>query len=71
MGLGQQPVRLLAVCISETSHQQLHCHVCSTVISSRPSAVGLVQKQKARLEDMIAEEAKIDGLEHVECKVFK
>ena len=30
-----------------------------------------MQAQKARLEDMIAEEAKIDGLEHVECKVFK
>ncbi|KAK9836681.1 hypothetical protein WJX74_005908 [Apatococcus lobatus] len=29
------------------------------------------EAQKARLEDMISEEAKIDGLEHVECKVFK
>lgn len=26
---------------------------------------------KARIEDMLAEEATIDGLEHVECKVFK
>ncbi|KAK9809891.1 hypothetical protein WJX72_001136 [[Myrmecia] bisecta] len=26
---------------------------------------------KARIEDMLCEEAKIDGLEHVECKVFK
>ncbi|KAK9834888.1 hypothetical protein WJX81_006700 [Elliptochloris bilobata] len=28
-------------------------------------------KQKARVEDMIAEEATIDGLEHIECKIFK
>lgn len=27
--------------------------------------------QKKRLEDMLCEEATIDGLEHVECKVFK
>ena len=30
-----------------------------------------VQEQKKRMEDMIAEEATIDGLENVECKVFK
>jgi hypothetical protein len=29
------------------------------------------QAQKKRVEDMIAEEEKIDGLENVECKVFK
>ena len=33
--------------------------------------VGTVQKQKARVEDMVAEEATIDGLEHIECKIFK
>jgi len=27
--------------------------------------------QKKRVEEMIAEEAKIDGLENIECKVFK
>ena len=27
--------------------------------------------QKKRVEDMFAEEGTIDGLEHVECKVFK
>ena len=32
---------------------------------------GRVQTQKARVEDMIAEEATIDGLEHIECKIFK
>lgn len=31
----------------------------------------IVQKQKARVEDMIAEEGTIDGLEHIECKIFK
>ena len=31
----------------------------------------MTQAQKKRVEDMIAEEAKIDGLENVECKVFK
>ena len=30
-----------------------------------------MQKQKARVEDMLAEEATIDGLEHIECKIFK
>jgi hypothetical protein len=29
------------------------------------------QAQKARVEDMVAEEATIDGLEHIECKIFK
>ena len=29
------------------------------------------QEQKKRIEDMIAEEATIDGMENVECKVFK
>ena len=29
------------------------------------------QAQKKRIEDMIAEEATIDGLENVEVKVFK
>jgi elongation factor 1-gamma len=29
------------------------------------------EAQKKRLEDMLCEEEKIDGLEHVECKVFK
>ena len=29
------------------------------------------QAQKKRAEDMIVEEDKIDGLELVECKVFK
>jgi elongation factor 1-gamma len=29
------------------------------------------EKTKARIGDMLAEEEKIDGLEHVECKVFK
>ena len=33
--------------------------------------LGPVQTQKARVEDMIAEEATIDGLEHIECKIFK
>lgn len=28
-------------------------------------------EQKKRVEDMFAEEAKIDGLEHIECKIFK
>lgn len=28
-------------------------------------------EQKKRVEDMFAEEEKIDGLEHVECKIFK
>jgi len=27
--------------------------------------------QKKRVEDMFAEEATIDGLEHIECKIFK
>jgi hypothetical protein len=31
----------------------------------------VLQSQKKRVEDMIAEEATIDGLENVECKVFK
>ena len=30
-----------------------------------------MQAQKKRLEDMLAEEDKIDNLEHIECKVFK
>lgn len=30
-----------------------------------------LQAQKKRVEDMIAEEATIDGLENIECKVFK
>lgn len=36
-----------------------------------PRAWGWGQAVKARIEDMLAEEATIDGLEHVECKVFK
>jgi hypothetical protein len=31
----------------------------------------MLQAQKKRVEDMIAEEATIDGLENIECKVFK
>lgn len=30
-----------------------------------------VQTQKDLIESMIAEDDKIEGLEHVECKVFK
>ena len=30
-----------------------------------------MQEEKALLESMIAEDDKIEGLEHVECKVFK
>ena len=30
-----------------------------------------LQAQKALIESMIAEDDKIEGLEHVECKVFK
>ena len=31
----------------------------------------IVQTQKDLIESMIAEDDKIEGLEHVECKVFK
>ena len=31
----------------------------------------MLQAQKKRVEDMIAEEATIDGLENIESKVFK
>lgn len=30
-----------------------------------------LQEQKKLIESMIAEDDKIEGLEHVECKVFK
>lgn len=30
-----------------------------------------MQAQKELIESMIAEDDKIEGLEHVECKVFK
>lgn len=42
----------------------MHCH-CD---ADQDNAV---QTQKDLIESMIAEDDKIEGLEHVECKVFK
>ena len=33
--------------------------------------VDMMQAQKDLIESMIAEDDKIEGLEHIECKVFK
>lgn len=44
---------------------------CATGHAAEMRVSRPVQAQKARVEDMVAEEATIDGLEHIECKIFK
>lgn len=43
-------------------------HACSVCLRH---LYGVLQAQKNLIESMIAEDDKIEGLEHVECKVFK
>lgn len=52
----------------------LHVMVCVMIgekLRSDSRLCGWMQAQKDLIESMIAEDDKIGGLEHVECKVFK
>ncbi len=48
-----------------------HAQRSVRVRRAHPGVRPRAQAQKARVEDMVAEEATIDGLEHIECKIFK
>ena len=51
--------------------QEHHAAYTSSHVVAQACLSSSAQEQKKRIEDMIAEEATIDGLENVECKVFK